>query len=82
MNLERFASFWSAATGWGRFTQEARNGTVRFAVTTLYGKLAAKTVELAAGASGSKSSVTVGSQRVQHDVRRQGQRVVVIFAKR
>lgn len=77
-----FSSFWSTATGWGTFSQSIRNGRTRFSLSVLFGKLPCRSVELAgAAAVGTKSSASLGSKPLAHQLRPDEKRVTFVFSE-
>jgi len=75
-----FSSFWSTATGWGTFSQLARDGRTRFSLSVLLGELPCRSVELARGAPGAaKSSASLGTKSLAHELRRAEQQVTFVF---
>jgi hypothetical protein len=76
-----FSSFWSTGTGWGVFSQSSQDGRSRFTLSVLAGKLPCQSVEVARGAAGAKSSVTVGQQALGHRLQVSGKQVTFILTE-
>jgi hypothetical protein len=74
-----FSSFWSTATGWGTFSQNLQGGQTRFSIAVLAGKLPCRSVELASAAAGAKSTASVGTTPVNHQLRVNDKRVTFVF---
>jgi len=75
----RFHSFWSAASGWGTFTQSADGGRTNFTLHLEEGSLACRVVEFRAAPAGA-STARLGTQELAHELRREGDRVIFTFA--
>ncbi len=63
-----FSSFWSAASGWGKFTLTAENGRTRLRLAVIEGTLPLRQLTVAAKPSG-QSTLTVGGQAIRHQVK-------------
>jgi uncharacterized protein (DUF608 family) len=70
-----FSSFWSTATGWGTFSMSSG----RFTLEVIAGQLPCRSVEVAGGSRGGKSSAMVGSKVIAHRVSFKDQRATVVF---
>lgn len=66
-----FTSFWSTATGWGKFSLGAREGRPECRLAVLAGKLPCARVDLPGTPAGAgKSAVKLGGKALAHDVKR------------
>ncbi len=75
-----FRSFWSTASGWGTFSQYVKNGSLRFSVSVIHGKLYCNSVELArSGPHSGESSAKLGKNALPHKLNRTGNRLSVTF---
>jgi hypothetical protein len=72
-----FTSFWSTATGWGRFSQTSREGRSRLEFSVLYGKLPCASVET--GFTGAKTSAALGDKALPHEAKRAAGRTMFIL---
>jgi non-lysosomal glucosylceramidase len=78
----RFSSFWSAATAWGTFSRTIDERDTSFSLSVIHGELACRSVTLAGGTQGrTASSASLGPQRLEHKLRRQGDHWVFLFAQ-
>jgi hypothetical protein len=76
----KFSSFWSTGTGWGTFSHAAQSGRTRFSLSVLYGKLPFRTLELASTAGGAHSA-KLGARDVPYEVRRNENRMTLVFSQ-
>lgn len=71
----RFQSFWSTATGWGRFGIRRQGGATVFSLQTLAGSLLCRSCEIAAG--GAAVRATSGANALSIGLQRRGERALV-----
>lgn len=80
LRVANFSSFWSTGTGWGTFSHSSEAGRPALSISVLGGKLPCASVETAAETGQSvKSSVTLGTRSVPHEVRTAQRRVTFVF---
>lgn len=76
----KFQCFWSAGSGWGKFSQSLEAGATRFRLTVLGGSLACRQVALAPPAAAPKTSAVLSGKAVPHRVERSGGQALVSFS--
>ncbi|MGH9444287.1 MAG: GH116 family glycosyl-hydrolase, partial [Terriglobia bacterium] len=80
LNQEAFSCFWSAATGWGSFSQQVRGDRVHFSLSLIHGTLACRSVALASRKTGSgKSSANLGNRTLPHEVHYREDEALFVF---
>jgi hypothetical protein len=72
---DNFQCFWSTGTGWGTFSLRKHAGRAEFAIKVLKGTLACRSCEIAA--TGNAASVESGGKRIENQVVRREERMVV-----
>jgi len=79
---ENFKAAFTSAEGWGTFTQQQENGSLRAEVRLRCGKLKLRTLslEMAPGAANS-ASVSLGTRAVPVQVSREGRRISLTIGK-
>jgi uncharacterized protein (DUF608 family) len=79
---ENFKAAFTSAEGWGTFTQQQENGSLRAEVRLRWGKLKLRTLslEMAPGAA-SSASVSLGKKPVPVQVSREGRRISLTLGK-
>jgi hypothetical protein len=79
---ENFKAAFTSAEGWGTFTQQQENGSLRAEVRLRWGKLKLRTLslEMAPGAANS-ASVSLGTRAVPVQVSREGRRISLTLGK-
>ena len=82
INPEKFFSFWSAGKGWGTFSQMIQPGETRVSLAVAYGELACLSMTLTGKAGANvRSSATLRTTSLPHELRHSGTEVTFLFAK-
>jgi non-lysosomal glucosylceramidase len=69
---EKFFCFWSAATAWGAFAHTIDGQDTTFSMSVMEGELTCRSVTLAGGKGAPlKSSASLGTRSLRHEVRRE-----------
>jgi uncharacterized protein (DUF608 family) len=76
---ERFKSAWTAAEGWGSYSQESRTGGQESLIHVKWGQLTLKTLGL--DAKGSSVNAVLGRRKLRATLRREGKRAIVQLKK-
>ena len=77
---ENFRAAFTAAEGWGTFSQERGDGVQRDRIEVRWGKLRLRTVTVEAPAGAASVQVTAGGQPVAATMAREGTRLTVTLA--
>lgn len=76
---DSFSSFWSTATGWGRFSRRRAAKATRFTLSLDDGELAVRSITLRRG-SARRHGAWLGGKPLACKVRRRGEEVTFVFA--